>query len=221
MFVDWLNETFHTFDYALLELCHKLAEFGHPVLTDILHFISFSGEYAILLFLSGVILCMFPKTRKAGVSEIGSVLIGCIIGKGFLKRVVARPRPYEVVGSDYFEWWSMLGLRLDTDTSFPSGHVEVAIAGLLALCLMLPDGKGKKLVPFTTVYVSLMCLSRIYMMEHYPSDVVAGLLIGTACTLIGVPLTKWFFNLCEKNKDKAFCNFVINFELSWLKGKKK
>lgn len=59
------------------------------------------------------------------------------------------------------------------------------------------------------------------MMEHYPSDVVAGLLIGTACTLIGVPLTKWFFNLCEKNKDKAFCNFVINFELSWLKGKKK
>lgn len=101
MFVDWLNETFHIFDYALLELCHKLAEFGHPVLTDILHFISFSGEYAILLFLSGVILCMFPQTRKAGVSEIGSVLIGCIIGKGFLKRVVARPRPYEVVGSDY------------------------------------------------------------------------------------------------------------------------
>lgn len=221
MVVEWLNETFHPFDYALLELCHELAEFGHPVLTDFLHFISFSGEYAILLFLTGLILCMFPQTRKIGVADIWSVLIGCIIGKGCIKRLIIRPRPYEVVGSDYYEWWSMLGLRLDTDNSFPSGHVLVATAGLLALCIMVSNKTKKKLIPFSVIYLGLMCLARIYMMEHYPSDVVAGLLLGVLCVVIGIPLTKWFFNLCEKNIKNPFCNFVINFELSWIFPKKK
>lgn len=221
MVADWLNETFHTFDYALLELCHKLAEVGHPVLTHVMHFISFSGEYGAWLIALGAILMLFPKTRKTGVAILGAIVIGALLVKGFIKGYVARPRPYEVPGSDYYLWWSMLELKLDTGFAFPSGHVETAIGGLMALCMTLPDGKGKKFVPFTIIYTTLMSVCRIYMMEHYPSDVVAGLIIGVGCAYASIAITSWFFNLFEKNKENWFCNLVLNFELSWLLPKKK
>lgn len=220
MIADWLNETFRTFDYVLLELCHRLAEIGHPVVTNIMRLISFSGEYGAWLIALGVILLLFPKTRKTGVAILGAIVIGALFVKGFLKDYVARPRPYEEAGMVYYAWWSMLELKLDTGFSFPSGHVETAIGGLMALCMTLPDGKGKKFVPFTVIYTTLMCICRVYMMEHYPSDILAGLLIGAGCAYLSVAITNWFFRLFEKYKDNAFCNFVLNFELSWLKLKR-
>lgn len=220
MIAEWLNETFHVFDYALLELCHQLAEFGHPFMTHLMHAISFSGEYGAWMAVLGAILMLFPKTRKTGVAMLGAIVIGALFVKGFLKDYVARPRPYEVVGSDYYMWWSMLGLKLDTGFAFPSGHVETAIGSLMAMCIMLPDGKGKKYVPFTVIYVALMSICRAYMMEHYPSDIVAGLIIGVGCCYASIAITNWFFKLFEKYKENIFCDFVLNFELSWLKGGK-
>ena len=68
--------------------------------------------------------------------------------------------------------------------SFPSGHAITAVTfyGLASYILwhLLPDGILKyALIAFFIVLILLIGFSRIYMRVHYPSDVLAGFVIGT------------------------------------------
>jgi len=95
-------------------------------------------------------------------------LLGTLIYK-WLKGKTLRPRPYEVC-QDIF----LTGKPLDK-FSFPSGHtLHAVVFGLIALSYypML----AIVIVPFTV----MVGLSRVVLGLHYPSDVLAGALIGTA-----------------------------------------
>ena len=50
-----------------------------------------------------------------------------------LKNVIARLRPYEYM--EYIEWWNYVGNTLESDYSFPSGHVTVTMATMMGIFL--------------------------------------------------------------------------------------
>ena len=124
-----------------------------------------SGWFWIALSL----LLMVPRqTRWIGITSLAAIVIGALITNVTLKNLVARTRPYEVVEG------LVLLIEKQRDYSCPSGHTCASFAAAGVYWRMLPKKFGIPLV----ILAAMIAFSRLYVGVHYPTDVLAGLLIG-------------------------------------------
>ena len=131
--------------------------------------LSAHGEIWILLAL--VLICI-PKTRRVGVT-MGVTLILCLcIGNLTLKPLIARVRPYDVVDVP------LLVEKL-SDFSFPSGHTLASVGAATALTLY-----HRRWGAVALALAGIIAFSRLYLFVHYPTDVVAGALLGVALAFL-------------------------------------
>ena len=93
-----------------------------------------------------------------------------------LKIACDRPRPPAGLAALGVEVSAPLGVP--PDRSFPSGHAQTAFAAAVYLSLLFPRGA----VLFLAL-AALVGLSRVALGVHYPSDVLAGALIGSALSI--------------------------------------
>ncbi|MBQ8624325.1 MAG: phosphatase PAP2 family protein [Oscillospiraceae bacterium] len=180
-FAMWLNEAFAGFDHAVLELFHNLAVLADWFFTPFFKIITLFGEDGIPCIILGIALLFFKKTRKAGVCVLAAIIIGWLVVNISVKPLVARPRPYVSGVEDYYNWWLSAGGPEMSEFSFPSGHTNIVAATLTAFCFVM----GKKWIAPCAVFSVLMGMSRIYLMVHYPTDVIGGLICGFAAGLLG------------------------------------
>lgn len=156
-------------------------------LTPILIFITHLGDKGMIWILITFFLLLFKKTRKVGIISamalVGSLLADNII----LKNLVARTRPYEVIAD------LQILIERQSDFSFPSGHTGSSFASAVVLFQETPRKYG---IP-ALVLAILIAASRLYMGVHYPSDVIAGVVIGTIVALLS---RKLFYYLKKKGK---------------------
>lgn len=139
----------------------------------------------IWIILSGGMLCYKP-TRKAGMLALFAMLLGLVCTNLILKPLVARDRPWlDVPG--------LIPLIEEPDPcSFPSGHTTAAFAAAMIFWRALPETwVGTKALMMCMAF--LMALSRLYVGVHYPTDVLAGALVGSSCawTVWQVYLHRW------------------------------
>ena len=120
-----------------------------------------------------IALMLFRKTRRTGYMLALSLVLGLLIGNLTLKPLIARVRPYDA-NPDFV----LLIDRL-SDYSFPSGHT---LASFEAAAVLLMQYRAKA-VP-ALVLALLIAFSRLYLYVHYPSDVLAGALLGVAFACI-------------------------------------
>ncbi|SEG04806.1 undecaprenyl-diphosphatase [Eubacterium ruminantium] len=150
------------------EFLNSMSNLRSPVMDKIMWFFSVIGNGGILPIALTIILLIFVKTRKIGVEAVISLLLTFIIANLIIKNAVDRARPYETY--TYLE--SLIGKMVDS--SFPSGHASNTFAVAVAILL-----NNRKIgIPVTIVAV-IMAFSRMYNVVHYPTDVIAGILIGT------------------------------------------
>ena len=136
-------------------------------LDTILPVISSFGDKGIGWIVVAIMLFCIPKYRKAGLT-MGLGLIFCLlIGNLTLKPLIARPRPYS-----YFPEMTLLVAPL-ADFSFPSGHTFASFASATALYLY-----HKKPGIAAYILAGIIAFTRLYLYVHFPSDVLAGILLG-------------------------------------------
>lgn len=91
----------------------------------------------------------------------------------FLKKIFSRPRPYIVMPE------ARTGKQLFKDYSFPSGHSTAGFSLAVSYALVFP----LLALPLVTL-ACLVGISRMYLGQHYPTDVLAGGVLGTVTALI-------------------------------------
>ena len=155
----------------------------NPILNVIMTFITHLGDTpGIIWFVLGICLLIPKKTRKLGILLFAGLAISSLINNVCLKEFIQRPRPYT---DEVVDIWSKAGyayewpglIKKSSSWSFPSGHTSTSIGAAFALLL----GCKKKYlgVGIPAFIISLLIgFSRIYVHVHYPTDVIAGALVG-------------------------------------------
>ena len=212
----WLNETFYGFDAAIFAFFHNLAKGAGAFFTPFFNFITFLGEEGWIFILAGVLLLLFAKTRKMGVSMLIALLFGLFITNLALKNFVARPRPF-IMDETFKSYWEFVGKTKVGDMSFPSGHTTSAMAAGFAFFLF-----GNKKWSWSGIaFALLMGASRIYLAVHYATDVIGGVISGMVAGFLAFLLVQFIFSLFEKHAGNRACNFILDADILNLFKKKE
>ena len=148
-------------------------------LNYIMEAITYIGEFGLAVCVTAFILLVIKKTRKAGFEMTLAILFNVLLVNVILKYSVNRARPWTEY-EEFISFYEQFSIRRPTDSSFPSGHTAICFCGAVALLFSYKE----KAVP-AIVVAFLVALSRIYLCLHYPTDVLGGMLIGSACGVAG------------------------------------
>ena len=175
-FQDLLYTSAISFDLPVLDWIQANMQSGF--MDKFMPFITKFGDHGTFWMIVAALLFLFPKTRKTGLGMAIAMMIGLLVCNVTLKPLVGRIRPYDLQ-AELGVTIQLLGERMH-DFSFPSGHT---IASFEAAVVMLKNSK-KMGIPAMILAV-LISFSRLYLYVHYPTDVIASVILGTLFALIG------------------------------------
>ncbi len=163
-------------DWAILHWIQENLRCG--VLDFLLPKLTLLGEGGALWIVAGLILTASKKYRKHGLCLLAALLAGLLICNIGLKNIVARPRPCWLESID-------LLVKNPNDYSFPSGHTWSAVTGA-----WLVTSANRKFGWAAIPLAALLAFSRLYLFVHFPSDILAGAVIGALLGVAAVALCR-------------------------------
>lgn len=153
------------FDAVVMEFVQD--HLHNPFTDTVFPVITYLGEGGIIWILLALILLCFKKTRTTGILVLITMLLTFLTGELILKNLICRPRPCHT-----FPEVPLLILRPDS-YSFPSGH---SASGFAAATMLFLWHKKQAWIAF--IPAAVIAFSRIFLFVHYPTDVLAGSLLG-------------------------------------------
>lgn len=142
---------------------------------------SLIGNSGFIWLLATLFLLFDKRTRRQGLVLFFAIVLTYVIGNVIIKDLVMRSRPFQQYGV------TDLLVPPPSGYSFPSGHASSSFA---ALAVLFAAGKSAR-IP-TTIYAFLISFSRVYVFVHFPSDVLAGALLGCGCAYLATALIRCF-----------------------------
>ena len=174
---------------------------GDPGFDLLMQSITEIGDLIYMLIL-GIALIIIKKTRRIGITIMILLVISTIL-VGYIKCGADRDRPdIEFSGTPF-----PIPLERDTfalfceggsNASYPSGHAARAVIFAIILGYSLSERfpRGCYLL---LIYPFLMSISRVYVLQHFPMDVIGGTILGILLAGALAQKTK-LYKLFEKSK---------------------
>ena len=168
-------------DKVLLSLAQKRT----PALNKLMVTVTSMGNNGYIWFAMAVPMLLINKMRLTGCTVLVAMIFEWLLCEITIKNIVRRVRPCKK------DFESYLLIKNPPQYSFPSGHSAASFAVSTAMyftCQYL-------FVPFL-IFAFLIAFSRIYIMVHYPTDVIVGAIAGVFCGIAAVPAAAYipFFN---------------------------
>jgi undecaprenyl-diphosphatase len=176
------------FDAAVAMWVHSLSS---PAMDTLMGVASWIGEPAPMAGVTASLLLYYLLQRRWA-SAVGALLTlpGTAIMWLVTSALVQRPRP---------EYWMSRPLA---DWGYPGGHLmDAVVVGGFCLTASLPRARCEwqrtGVVAFWLCFVVATALCRVYNCIHFPSDQIAGFLMGLAWVLTAPRLCRWAFPACR------------------------
>lgn len=136
------------------------------------------GDGGILWICIGIMMLFTKKTRTAGIVLLFALAFTSSLGVLIIKPAVCRLRPFVLTS------FENVFIPHPGGFSFPSGHTVTSVAA--AVCIYKADRRTGSVA---IVLAALVAYSRMYFYVHYPTDVLAGLIIGMTSAMIMLRLS--------------------------------
>lgn len=181
-----MMQLIESFDFSILDFIrHNIAcEF----LDILMPKITLLGELGIIWIAFAIIMITRKKYRKYGFMMLIGMLSGVIIGNFILKNLVMRPRPC---------WIEAVPLLIEnpTDYSFPSGHTLASVIGAFIM-----TSANRKNGFFAIPLAALIAFSRLYLYVHFPTDVLASIILGIFISISVLRINKIIKNIQQQKR---------------------
>ncbi|MBN1583366.1 MAG: phosphatase PAP2 family protein [Anaerolineae bacterium] len=149
-------------DLYLLELVNQ--RLAHPILDALITLITLTAMFSVPIVPS----LLWRKSKRQGMTMWIAILVSTLLSVG-IQFTLGRSRP--------------TGMRLVMPalsfSSFPSGYAAALFACTTLSALFWPRTRVR-----ACLAAGLASLSQIYLGQHYPSDIVGGIILGTATSLV-------------------------------------
>lgn len=183
----WLDSVFEfLLGDLLLGLDTRLSELIHhfqsPGPIRVASFITAVGGWHVVLpVIVAALIWLMTEGRRALAAGLAVSVIGNTITVAVLKLAFGRPR-------------SPLGVFAETSGSFPSGHAAASVAAY-GMLMYVVWRAGRLRAETALLLAGLMAfaigVSRIYLIEHYLSDVLNGWLVGALWVTVAIAISEW------------------------------
>ncbi len=174
---------------------------GNPTLDLIMQYVTESGDVFNMMGF-GILMLIIPKTRRIGITLMILIVLSTLL-TGYIKCGIDRDRPdFEYEGAPF-----PVEISRDTyalfceggyNASYPSGHAARAmiIGIILGYALSERFPRGAYLL---FLYPVMISISRIYVLQHFPMDVIGGAVIGIMLAGVMAKRTK-LYKIFDKSK---------------------
>lgn len=161
-------------DFSIL---NSIQNIRSAPLDSLMSFMSFLGSFALPWILAALLLLLRKGERRWGAVIGVGMIFGLIVGSLILKHLVLRERPF----NDPNGLLSVSDLIISPPSdrySFPSAHSVTSFAAATGIFM-----RDKRFGAAAYVVAAMIAFSRVYLYVHFPSDVIAGAVVGILCAV--------------------------------------
>ena len=177
-----------------LQILHWFGSIHNVVLNPIMYAFTCLGDAGILwILLALALLTILPKKyRRVGLTMAIALILSLIMCNGVMKNLYHRTRPF--VADPTLSQTELYGIFATIhDWSFPAGHTSASFAAALAMFMWY-----KKEGIWTIIVAVMISVSRLYLTVHYPTDVLASLILGSLYGIIAYFIVRALLNKFPK-----------------------
>lgn len=177
-------------DFTILNFIYD--HFRCAILDLLMPIITTFGNAGMIWILLTAVLLISRRYRSVGAAMLFALILDAVVCNLMMKPLVARIRPYEVNTA------VQLLVARPTDYSFPSGHTAASFASTSALYF-----SRQKFWKPALVLSMLIAFSRLYLYVHYPTDVLAGTIIGSIMGYLGFRAAAFLITFWNRRRQEG------------------